>query len=184
MTDILIKDIENFVNRLGVVHEGQILQMFADNHNIETVEWCMKELVSKCRINYDRSKKMLSRRQSVNATSLSQQLLTKSAWLLAYMGEESVRDYWPTEYPCQLLIIDEDDTVYDITVFTYQTLSSLRMTVCAKRKMLLPEGVEDEIVHIAVLPDKEMADNIKKLGFDSYCILGERNKPVYYSWED
>ena len=67
--------------------------------------------------------------------------------------------------------------------FTFQTLDSLRTMVCSKRKQLLPEGVDDEIVHIAVVPDQEMSEEIKLLGFDSYCIPDENNMPNYYEWE-
>lgn len=183
ISSLLINNIFNLVNRIGVVHEEQIRRMFESKHGAETITWCIKELVNKSKIDIDFETRIIRRRQYVCETDFGQKLLTKAAWLLVGMGESQARDYWTTDYPSQLLIIGEDNVVYDVTVFTFQTLDSLRMTVCSKRKQLLPEDVEDEIVHIAVVPDQEMSEEIKLLGFDSYCILDENNMPNYYEWE-
>ena len=183
ISSLLINNIYNFVNRIGVVHEEQIQRLFSVTHNAETISWCIKELVNKCKIDMDYTTRVIKRREYVCETDFSQKLLTQAAWLLVAMGESQIRDYWTTDYPSQLLIISEDNTVYDVTMFTFQTVDALKMTVCSKRKQLLPEGVEDEIVHIAVVPDKEMSNDIKPLGFDTYCILDENNMPNYYEWE-
>lgn len=184
LSDMLIKNIENMVTRIGIVYEDQILQMFKNTHSLETIQWCLRTLVNQNHINYDPNKRIYKRRQWVSEKDLEQRLRTQAAWVLAYMGDDSVREYWVDSYPCQLLIIAEDDTVYDVTMFTYQTLKSLKLVVCKKRKQMIPEGVDDEIVHLAVLPDKEMAEDIRMLGFDSYCILDKSDsQPIYYQWE-
>lgn len=184
VSSILVDNIFNFVNRLGVVPEEQIIKMFEANHGIDTIRYNIKYLVNANRINRKNDSNILLRRQSVCETDFGQKLLTQSAWLLVNMGEQQVRDYFPVEYPAQLFIIGENNICYDITVFTFQTLNALKMSVVRKRAMLIPEGVTDETVHIAVIPDKEMADEIKQLGFDNYCILDQNHTPHYYQWEE
>ncbi len=184
VSSILIDNIEHFVNELGVVHVEQVLTMFGEEHSEETILWCIKELSDDCKINYDFDRKILKRRQLVVEKDFKQKLITEAAWLLAHMGEKQVRDYCTLEYPFQLLIIGEDDTVYDVTVFTFQTIKSLSMTLNRRLEQCIPKGIPDEVVHIAVVADMEMANDIKPLGLDSFCILNNANIPQYGQWED
>lgn len=180
-TNILISNIEDFVNRIGVVHLEQVLLMF-NSHGKDTVVWCIKQLAGESRINYDPNNKLLKRRQLLSEKDLQQRLLTEAAWLLAHMGESKVRDYYPLNYPFQLLIVAEDDTVYDITVFTFQTINSIMLTYKRLLAQCLPVGVEDNVVHIAVVADDEMAQEIRPLGMDNYCIINNNNVPCYKQW--
>ena len=184
ISNILFNNIYDFVMRIGVTDETQIYTMFGGVHGDETIRWCIKELLRKNKINMDRETGVITRRQSVSEDDFGQKLLTKAAWILAYMGETRVRDYMPIRYPSQMLIIDEDNTVYDVTVYTWQTKDSINMSIMSRRQAVIPHGEEDLIVHIALVPDKKMADEIKNFGFDCYCILGDENRPQYYQWED
>lgn len=71
------------------------------------------------------------------------------------MGESKVRSYYPLDCPFQFLIIVEDDTVYDVTVFTFQTINSIMLTYKQLLAQILPNGGEDNIVHAAVATDDE-----------------------------
>lgn len=184
VSSILVDNIFNFVNRLGVVSEEQIIKMFECSHGIDTIRYNIKYLISSNRINRKSDTNILMRRQSVCETDFGQKLLTQAAWLLSGMGEKQVREYFTVDYPSQLFIIGENNICYDVTVFTYQTLNSLKISVLKKREMLMPEGMKDETVHIAIIPDKEMADEIKHMNFDNYCILDKEKHPHYYQWED
>lgn len=180
---VLSDNILNFINRIGVVHNEQIMQMFGAEHNPETIEWCIKSLISKSEIDYDFEKHLLKRRQMLSEDSFGQKLLTEAAWILSAMGETEVREYWVVDYPSQLLIISEDNNVYDVTIFTYQTLNSIAMSILSKRSQYIPKNVEDTTIHIAVLPDKKMAKDIENLMFDTYCILDkETKKPTYFEF--
>ena len=57
------------------------------------------------------------------------------------------------------------------------------MIVPIRRKAMLSEDAEDSIIHIALVADKEVADDIQNLEFDTYCILDKEHKPHYYDWK-
>ena len=124
------------------------------------------------------------RRHSVEPFSMKQRLLTHAAWIMANMGEADVRAYWPMRYPYQLLIIGENDETYDIVVCNYgPELSMLQNTIPKTRPLMIPNGVEDRTIHIAIVPDnKEIVDSIRNLGFDSYCIFDENFVPHYFEF--
>ncbi|MBQ7673709.1 MAG: hypothetical protein IJT36_04170 [Alphaproteobacteria bacterium] len=180
ITTNLIQNILLFVNRLGAVHKQQVVKMFSDAEEEGVIESCIANLINTASIN--EHKDVLRRRNSINETDYMQQLITRAAWIVSDMGSLRVRDFFVTDYPSQIFIIGENNVCYDITVFTYDTLSSLKMTIPRKRIMLLPQGVEDECIHIALLPDKEMAKEISSLPFDSYCILNQNNIPEYHEF--
>ena len=186
ISNLLINNIEDYINRIGVVPETQIHVMFGATHGDEAIEWCCKALVADSRINFDKNDRVYSRRQNVDIDGFGQRLLTRAAWVLAHMKDSNVRDYWPLNYPNQLLIISEDNIVYDITVFTYQTLSSLLLTVKSRRADMIPNGVNDEIIHIAVLPDMGMKDDIAPLLFDGICTLADSKnyEPIWLGGDD
>ena len=170
-----------------MVTQKQIFRLF-DNHSKETILWCLKKLCSENRVNrviHDNpDDTQYMRRQSIEPNSFNQTLLTKAAWIMSYMGESSIRAYWPMDYPFQLFIIGENNTTYDVTVFTHPTLQSLQMSVYNRRKLLLPKGVEDITVHIAMIPDEGMIKDIKPLEFDSCCILDENQFPKFIEMGD
>lgn len=179
ISSVLPQNILNLINRIGVVNKEQIYRMFGSEHNSETIDWCIKKLLANSEIDVDNDTDVFIRRQSVNENDFGQKLLTKATWILASMVENKVRDYYTTEYPSQLVIIDEDDNVYDITVVTPQTVNSIQMTILSNRKRLIPDGIEDNINHIAVLSNEDMAEDVKNLDFDSYCILKDNFNPEY-----
>lgn len=183
LSNELIVNIENFVNRIGIVHTEQIMHMFAKTHSKDPVLWCIKQLAAECRVNYDQKNELLRRRQILAEASLEQKLITRAAWVLAEMGEENILDYWVVKYPFQLLIVGNDSTVYDITVFTYNTVKSLMLTYHRILSGLIPNGIPDDTIHIAVVKDKQMADDIEKLGLDTYYVLDANNVPRYGNWE-
>ena len=156
----LIVNIENFINRIGIVHTEQIMRMFAKTHSKDTVLWCIKQLAAECRINYDQKNELLWRRQILTEAYLEQKLIKRAAWGLTEMREEHVLDYWVVKYPFQLLIIGNDNTVYDVTIFTYNTVNSLILTYHRILSGLIPNGISDDTIHIAVVKDKQ-ADTLK-----------------------
>jgi hypothetical protein len=184
ISSILVDNIFNFVNRIGVVSDEQIIKMFEVAHGIDTIKYNINHLVNDNKINRKSDTHMLMRRQSVCETDFGQKLLSQAAWLLAFMGEKQVREYFTIDYPAQLFIIGENNICYDVTVFTFQTLNALKMAVLPKRNLMIPQGMKDETVHIAVIPDEEMANEIRGLNFDNYCILDEHNQPNYHQWEN
>lgn len=183
ITNVLIENMYAFVKRIGAVTDKQLFRMFSEGHDQATVEFCLKTLLAENKIKRSQDSGLLIRRQSLIENDYGQILLTRAAWVLADMGERGVREYFPVNYPSQLFIIGENNICYDITVFTIQTLDSLRMAIPRYRATLLPPKVEDEVVHVALIPTVEIADRIKDLGFDNYCILDEDNKPQYHQWE-
>lgn len=122
--------------------------------------WCIKQLAAECRINYDQKNELLWRRQILTEAYLEQKLIKRAAWGLTEMREEHVLDYWVVKYPFQLLIIGNDNTVYDVTIFTYNTVNSLILTYYRILSGLIPNGISDDTIHIAVVKDKQ-ADTLK-----------------------
>lgn len=182
ITNNLINNIQTYIRRVGIVPKTQLIKMFSDVDDLSMIDICITSLVANNVIKYDEKRELFFRRQSVSEKDFEQKLITEAAWLLADMGQSRVRDFFIVEYPSQIFIISEDNICYDITVFTYDTLNALKQSVLRKRQTLLPQGVKDECVHIALVPDDAMADEIASLPFDSYCILSDDKCPNYHEF--
>lgn len=187
ISEILGHDIFDFVNKIGAVTDEQLIRMFGNQHTIDTINWNVKQLVAQCKINRDKKTNLLTRRIMAKPSAFKQKLRVKAAWLLADMAEDNVFEFCSLKYPMQLLIISNDNTIYDVTTFTFDTIDHLVLMLPRMWEDLLkvPEGIEDETVHIALVEDEEMAETVGKLGlFDSYCVLDKDNRPHYFEWEE
>lgn len=183
--ELVLKDsIYSFINKIGVTNMEQIRMMYGQTHDSETIKWCVKQLLIESLIDRDKETGNILRRGSVDPDDFQQKQSTVAAWLIAAMGDDAVREFFPADYPCQFIVITEENAVYDITVFTPATQEALSVVVPIRRKQLLPEGIEDTIIHVALLSDESVAEDIKNLPFDSYCILDEKNNPQYYDWSE
>ena len=150
---ILKESMYNFINKIGAVSYEQIQLMYGNVYD------------------------------NIDLSDFQQKQRTNAAWIIASMGVSKIREFWASDYPCQFLIITEDDEVYDITTFSAYTVDSLSMIVPIRRKAMLSEDAEDSIIHIALVADKEVANDIQNLEFDTYCILDKEHKPHYYDWK-
>ena len=86
---------------------------------------------------------LITRRGNIDLSDFQQKQRTNAAWIIASMGVSKIREFWASDYPCQFLIITEDDEVYDITTFSAYTVDSLSMIVPIRRKAMLSEDAED-----------------------------------------
>ena len=180
---ILKESMYNFINKIGAVSYEQIQLMYGNVYDKDTIKWSVKQLIAECLISKDSETDLITRRGNIDLSDFQQKQRTNAAWIIASMGVSKIREFWASDYPCQFLIITEDDEVYDITTFSAYTVDSLSMIVPIRRKAMLSEDAEDSIIHIALVADKEVANDIQNLEFDTYCILDKEHKPHYYDWK-
>lgn len=161
------------------VMPAQLGVFFSNEMDWEDVKACISSMLASCRINYDTMADILVWRGSLPVKT---QVLAKrlySFWVVAAMGSDKVVDFFPTEQPGQFLVIGTEGDVYDITLIENKVDCDLAYRL---RKTYTADPEDDTINHIALLRRAELADEIdlRKYGFDSYCVYNEDHMPIYY----
>ena len=177
--DNLRDDILSFIQKLGTVKQEQVCMMFK-NVNSKTVLWHIESLKAGHHITIDDNNVI----RAIGAPKLkdyAQELLLQAIWVLANVGAENTRDFYTCTYPFQLLFVTEEDKVYDVCVFSYGNINSNALILKRVMTGFLPENVEDEVIHIAIVQDQSMAKRVVNLNFDSLCIIEKNGNPGYFN---
>lgn len=171
--------IHHYIDLVGVVPHDQINAFFSQR-NPETVQWCLSSLVVEHEILYDQTTDTYKATYANTKSQYAQSTLTLSGWVLAGIGETKIREFFPERYPNQLLFITEDNKVCDLMVFTVPTQRALCMLVKSSRQARIPAEETDEIVHLALVSDRQMGEELAPYQFDYYIVLGRDKLPTFY----
>ena len=190
--EFLIDKILNVVNTIHVVKKEQILRMFR-LYGTNTVQHQLTALAVAHKINFDRETGLITSRMQPAWSKGAQDMLTYAFWVLAAFGDDMIDSFWLKEAPSQLLWIERDNnTIRDITVMHYADIASIGYLWLANRNSFIPKknvgeelAVPDVCEHIALLYDESDLKEVKKYGFDRYCILDkETHEPKFWPMLD
>lgn len=114
--------------------------------------------------------------QASQCYGLTQEFISDRATALSILsspdfGEDKITSILVLKYPLTCTWITTDDIVYDLAVFNRANLEGRRAFY--KRAMIqyrIP-GVEDDVVHLAAVPNKKMINELTMLGFDAYYVV-------------
>lgn len=161
------------------VTPAQLAVFFNNELDWPSVKACITTMLANCRVSYDAMADLITWRGGV---PLKTQVLAKRVyafWVVAAMGSDKVQDFYPLEQPGQFLVVGTEGDVYDITLIENRVDCDLAAHM---RNMFTMDPENDTINHIALLKHAKLAEEIdlRKYGFDSYCIYDENHLPVYY----
>lgn len=173
-------NIEYTIRSCFCVTPAQLAVLFAGEMDWPDLKNCLTTMLSKCTISYDTAADMVTWRGSLplKTTALAKRIY--SFWVVAAMGSKSIGEIIPMEQPGQFLVIDQNrENAYDITLIENKIDCDLAYRL---RQVYTADMEDDSINHIALLKDIKLADQIdlRKYGFDSYCVYNEDHLPIYY----
>lgn len=182
ITPTLRPKIENFVNKLGVVHQEQVFRYFR-SCNADTILWCLRSLVRSPAILFDPEKMIYMSRAYKMRREKIQFGITEAAWFLANLGDEEVRHFDIDTYPFALLIITEDNQVYCLSYARYDEVRQMNY-LCQSTRMIRTidkENGDDFVEYILILESEESADLLKsnKITFDFLAYYNENHSVNY-----
>ena len=100
--------------------------------------------------------------------------------ILVMLESHEVAVYFAEKYPREITFITRKNEAYDITVFPDAWVT--KFSILANQQVPLPEGETDPFVHIAYVPNKEVARKIEPLGFTLFAMPDERGKLSMFSF--
>lgn len=169
------------INRVGYISSEQIM-MFCRGLGDPNVKIALRDLASHSYIQYDPKKGIYLSKIRPTLTEPAIQLLLRAAWVPANFGIKNIRDIWTTDYPSQLIFITEDDAIYDVTVYSISDAPAITLLANRLWKAKTPEGQEDIVNHVAVVPLRKMAAELQNAGFDYICTIEADGTAQYFEY--
>lgn len=159
-----------FVSSIGYVTEAQIRKFFR-NRNDYDIQWVFDSLKSRKMITVDKDG-IIQPHKSLNLKAGIANSMCKSAWIIANLGEDKIRDFYMLNYPFQLLWIDEDNNVSDSVYINENTLQSTGMLF--KRIVKNAGDTQDTVCHTALVETEELAQKVLEIsGISKALLLGK-----------
>ena len=142
------------INRVGFISSDQIM-MLCRGLGEPNVKVALRDLTAHSYVQYDPKKSLYISKIHPSLSESALQLLHQAVWVPANFGIKNIRDIWTTDYPSQLIYITEDNAIYDVTVYTLSDAPSITLLANRLWKAKTPEGQEDIVNHVAVVPIKK-----------------------------
>ena len=74
------------------------------------------------------------------------------------------------------------NAIYDVTVYSISDAPSITLLANRLWKAKTPEGQEDIVNHVAVVPLKTMVNELKNVGYDYICSIETDGTAKYYDF--
>ncbi|MBQ1735999.1 MAG: hypothetical protein II038_14225 [Lachnospiraceae bacterium] len=179
MYELLNDNLKLFIKTFGCVKRRHIENLFGKTHSPKAIKFQMDTLIRDRVVVIDEDGNVSYK----SAPPMTREYLAnqfKALDVLCCMEDTDIRDFYPAQYPCSLLFITEDNSVYDVTVFDYNNYNALSNLVPLVREAQQQRKVEDIVIHIAVVPDTELIPYIAALRFEQYCVIDEYGNAEFY----
>ena len=165
------------LRNLGTLSKEQIQRFFSDTTSIVSINNILNEMTIYNFLRYDDVKE----RYSYNASYLKvkDNIIDRridAFWVLANYGSSQITQVFVPEYPGTLSFITADNLLYDVTVCNSLSAAQLASMVL---KTYIGNGI-DNATHIAVVRDRSMEQQLREYGYDSYCIIDDKDHDSHY----
>lgn len=178
----LQKQILEFVDTFYLVKERQIRKFFAD-WGEGAVNHALKELLDRGLLTRH-SEKYVSCARKLPMSILYYEPCITALEVMIVLSSQKIVWYSREKYPNELAFATTDNVYYDVAVFDNQWVTKYS-NIPASRVKCLPPGESDTTLHVAVVPDKEIAEKVDKLGFALYAIVdSETGKLEMFSFNE
>lgn len=169
------------INRVGFISSDQVLMMCRGLGD-PNIKVALRDLTAHSYVQYDPQRNLYMSKIRPSLSESALQLLLRAVWVPANFGIKNIRDIWTTDYPSQLIFITEDNAIYDVTVYSISDAPSITLLVNRLWKAKTPEGQEDIVNHVAVVPLKKMVNELKNVGYDYICSIEPDGTAQYYEF--
>lgn len=174
----LREQLKTFIERLLVVEERQIYKFFRDRDKHE-VEY---ELTAMRRLNiiHEHPGKRLSIARVLPTGLHNYDAIIKAVDVLCFFTSGQVNAFGTDIYPVEISFLTSDNIIYDVTVFDYNWQGKYTLIPKARIRSL-PDGENDPVNHVAVVPSNEIALKVEPLGFSVFAIVDRNGNVQFYS---
>lgn len=170
--------IQEVVRTMGTVSVEQLNRFFRNAPDAANVNYYIEQLVRLGVFDYLSVQNWVRYHGTPKLDERVERRRVMSFWVVADFGYDNVRELYTLRYPWQLLMITEDNNVFDLTTYLSDTDGIVMARLIPQT---LIEGVPDGVNHIAIVRNKTKGNEVLQYGFDSYCILDEDKTPHYYN---
>lgn len=169
--------IQEVVRTMGTVSVEQLLRYFRNAPDKDNLQYYIEELIRMRVFDYIKPSNWVRYHNSPKLNETEERRRVMAFWVVADFGYDNIRELYVLRAPWQLLMITEDNNVFDIAVCVNKG-DAIAMARAIPQAQIA--GVPDEVNHIAIVREKEMGATVLPYGFDSCCILDENKSPHYY----
>lgn len=173
------ENLRSLVRTANTLEREQVIRFFSDAVDGFNVPYYINQAIAKRVFDYDEAKDTIRWHTAPKITDSEIKNRIRAFWIIASFRSRNVREINLMPYPSQFLFITHENEVYDLTV----CYSKMDANLAARnRKLYQFEGVEDEVNHIAIVPNEVVGKDIAPFGFDSFCVYDQDHVPRYSTW--
>lgn len=88
---------------------------------------------------------------------------------LLHSGEVNWFD--AADYPLNIRFLTAEDELYDVSYLDERNWSAKSVLLPIAWKKTIPEGQQDPVNHIAVIPNLDVAQNLRDVGFSQFVVV-------------
>lgn len=169
---------------LGYITVDQLDAIFEDHVDYEKLRYYINRLISIRELELiDAKEGILKAHLTTILTPVSMRSRLNAISVMTAKKSKELVDMFVTRYPSQIGFITSDNIYYDVTDLT--TCIDTTLAQLARQKWLagLPEGAEDLTHHVALVSNKNFAEELKNFGFSSFCTLNGLGEPQFYVFQ-
>lgn len=186
-----VDNLRYIIRQVGVVTVDQLIAFFAEELYKDKLRYYLDRLEKLGEIDLDPDTGYVHWHRNAPLKDEIQKRIVKAFWIVVYFGNRAVRDVNLMKMPFYLEVIlqsKEKSEVYDIAICN----STMDGTIASRQMQSaqLPD-VEDEVVHLVIVPDEDIGQRLEPYGFDSFITFEKvRNEelgvtilsPIFTEW--
>lgn len=182
-----LHNLQQIVHNLGTLSEEQLLSFFRMSKDAEKVQHYIDQYVSMKF--FERENQWIRWKGAPQESEQAVRRRIMAFWLVAYLGQENIREIYPLAYPFELLFYTNSNDCYDVTVclndIDAKNFAHMAALFANKRPV---SDDDDPINHVAVVRNKAIGKRVLLSAsgmIDSCCVLNPETKiPQYYTLDD
>lgn len=160
----------------------QLMRFFRNAPDADNLEFYIKTLVEYHVLDYIKGNNWIAYHGTPKEIDTATRWRIMAFWIVAEYGYDNIREIILTKYPVALLFVTTSNKMYDVAVCKDKNQVNVVARVRPLRDQDADDAKEDDVHHIAVVPDHFVGRYAIQKGFDSYCIINPvDNSPDYYN---
>ena len=170
-------NIYTLMQQAGTLERQQIIRFFSDAISEHQLDRLLYRFTVDRFLHYDEATDRFSYHAAPELEEMFIKRNISAFWPIANLKSESCRLITSMSYPFNFFVVDNENICYDFTWCS----SVNEATVCRKLwSVSLSKVAPDDIIHIAVVADKNFGGSLGDWGFDSFCTIDPETHEVFY----
>ncbi|MBS5593964.1 MAG: DUF5697 family protein [Clostridiales bacterium] len=167
-----------FIEAVGFVKVGQLVSLFSDEADKNTIQQALSQLVRSCVFKQD-GDLIISGREVKIVDSFAKRRI-KALWVVSSIGSKQIIDLSRLSFPRCFLILLKDDRAIELS--SCETVQEAWQAQVRYENEKISNG-EDKIVRTVLVPSRDVGEELKNFYFNNFCLLDKERKPIFYTWE-